>query len=153
MGVCTELLGFATHLGITRGQHFQLLHPEACIHWVFGLFESWFILDLKAQPFSSAQIDFLSLLASSKLFSCQLLLLWDSYITLQHLLGSYLPLSTFSPFDQRMRRVVNSTGNKAPFSSRTVGMNQVELCQTWEALMNFSFHYLPYFLLLWLPFL
>lgn len=36
--VCVQSQGFTTHPGIAWGQRFQMLYPEAWIHWAFGLF-------------------------------------------------------------------------------------------------------------------
>lgn len=36
--LCVQSQGFTTPAGVTWGQHFQMLCPEAWIHWALGLF-------------------------------------------------------------------------------------------------------------------
>lgn len=74
-------------------------------------------------------------------------------MTLQHLLGTCLPLPTFSPDDHHIQKVVDPIGHKTlTVSNKTKRMDQAELCQIWKALMNLNLQYLPFFfLLIWLP--
>lgn len=144
--VCVQTRAFTIHLSITQGQHFQMLYPEAWIHWVFVL--KLVYLDLKTQPFSPAQIDFLSSLSFPKLFSWQLLLLWDFFMTPQHLLGIYLPLLIFSHFHHHTCKFVNSISNKTlAISSKTRRIDHVDLCLIWKVLIRLNFQCLLLLLL------